>query len=333
MKAIVAPTPGDESALIFVDRETPKPAADEVLISVAATALNRADVLQRQGHYPPPAGVTDILGLECAGVVSAVGSAVTTHSPGDRVCALLPGGGYAEQVSVPAGQVLPVPTGMSLTDAASLPEGLCTVWSNLSLVAGLQSSETVLIHGGAGGIGTFALQVSRHLGATVITTVGSDEKGELCKSIGADQVINYRTENFVEVVKKVTDGQGVNVVLDIIGAKYLADNVRALGTGGRLVVIGLQGGVKAELNLGSLLMKQGSIYGTSLRASTLAYKAQLVADVHARLWPAVQNGTIRPLVDRILPWEEVQKAHRLMANSDHCGKIVLTVDASATTQP
>lgn len=332
MKAIVAPVAGDESALVFIDREDPIPAEDGVVISVAATALNRADVLQRQGHYPPPPGVTDILGLECAGVVSSVGSAVTAYSPGDRVCALLPGGGYAEQVSVPAAQVLPVPAGMSLTDAAALPEGLCTVWSNLSLVAGLQANERVLIHGGAGGIGTYAIQVARRLGATVITTVGSGDKEDLCKSLGADYAINYRDDNFAEIVQRITDGQGVDVVLDIIGAKYLADNVRSLATGGRLVVIGLQGGVKAELNLAALLMKQGSINGTSLRSSSLEYKARLVADVRARLWPSLENGTLRPLVDRVLPWEEVQAAHRLMAESGHCGKIVLAVESSAAPQ-
>lgn len=326
MQAVVAPTSGDESVLVFEERPKPHPEAHEVCIRVVATALNRADVLQRQGHYPPPPGVTDILGLECSGVVSQVGSQVHQFSPGDRVCALLAGGGYAEEVAVPATQVLPLDDHISFTTGAALPEGLCTVWSNLVSVGQLSEGHTALIHGGAGGIGTFALQVARTLGASVITTVGSENKAQLCQSLGADHTINYRQESFGERVAEITQGRGVDVILDIMGAKYLADNVRSLATGGRLVVIGLQGGVKADLNLAALLMKQATISGTSLRASTLTHKAQIVADVHKHLWPHLADGSLKVHIDHVLPWTHVQQAHRLMQDSSRSGKIVLTVD-------
>lgn len=328
MQAIVADTPGDESVLAFQERPAPTPQPHEVIISVAATALNRADVLQRQGHYPPPAGATDILGLECSGVIKQVGSDVDGFSPGDRVCALLVGGGYAEEVAVPAAQVFPLPPSVSFTHGAALPEGLCTVWSNLVNAGKLSAGETLLIHGGAGGIGTFAIQIARLLSATVITTVGSEPKAELCRALGAHHTINYREDVFRDVVADVTQGAGADVILDIMGAKYLGDNVRSLASGGRLVVIGLQGGVKGELNLAALLMKQASISGTSLRASSLSYKSQMVTEVHKHLWPHIITGKLKAHIDHVLPWTEVQQGHQLMQDPSRSGKIVLQINTT-----
>jgi putative PIG3 family NAD(P)H quinone oxidoreductase len=324
MRAVIAPDPGGLEALVVADLPDPTPGPGEVVVAVSGTAVNRADTMQRQGFYPPPPGASDVLGLECSGTISAVGEGVDGWAVGDEVCALLAGGGYAEQVLVPAGQVMPVPAGVELVTAGALPEVACTVWSNVFMIAGLQPDETLLVHGGAGGIGTFAIQLAHALGARVITTAGSQEKLDVCRSLGADVTINYREQDFVEEVAKATDGKGVDVILDNLGAKYLARNVEALATEGRLVVIGLMGGAKAELDLGVLLRKRGAVIATSLRARPAEEKAAICASVVEHVWPLVADGSVRTLVHTSIPLAEVREAHRIMEASDHIGKIVLT---------
>ncbi|MGN6132589.1 MAG: NAD(P)H-quinone oxidoreductase [Nocardioidaceae bacterium] len=324
MRAVTAPQPGGPEALVVSELPDPAPAPGEVVIDMAATAVNRADTLQRQGFYPPPPGASDVLGLECSGVVSAVGDGVSEWAVGDEVCALLAGGGYAEKVLVPAGQVMPVPEGVDLVTAGALPEVACTVWSNVFMVAGLQSDETLLVHGGAGGIGTMALQVAHALGARVLATAGSPDKLELCRSLGADVAISYKEQDFVEEVKAATDGRGADVILDNMGAKYLGRNVDALATEGRLVIIGMQGGSKGELDIGKLLRKRGAVIATTLRARPVEEKAAICASVVEHLWPLVANGTVRPVVHTRLPLDQAGEAHRMMEAGDHVGKIVLT---------
>jgi len=324
MRAVTAPEPGGLEALVLTERPDPEPGAGEVVLDMRATAVNRADTMQRQGHYPPPPGASDVLGLECSGVISAVGDGVEGWSVGDEACALLAGGGYAEKVLVPAGQVMPVPDGVDLVAAGALPEVACTVWSNVFMIAGLRQGETLLVHGGGGGIGTFAIQLAHALGARVVTTAGSEEKLEVCRSLGADVAVNYKEQDFVAEVKAATDGRGADVVLDNMGAAYLSRNVDALATEGRLVVIGLQGGTKAELNLGALLAKRGAVIATSLRARPVEDKAAICASVVEHVWPLVADGSVRTLVHATLPLEEVREAHRIMDASDHTGKIVLT---------
>ena len=324
MRAVIAPDPGGLEALVVADLPDPTPGPGEVVVTVSGTAVNRADTMQRQGFYPPPPGASDVLGLECSGTISAVGEGVDGWAVGDEVCALLAGGGYAEQVLVPAGQVMPVPAGVDLVTAGALPEVACTVWSNVFMIAGLQPDETLLVHGGGGGIGTFAIQLAHALGARVITTAGSQEKLDVCRSLGADVTINYREQDFVEEVAKATDGKGVDVILDNVGAKYLARNVEALATEGRLVVIGLMGGAKAELDLGALLRKRGAVIATSLRARPAEEKAAICDSVVEHVWPLVADGSVRTLVHTSIPLAEVREAHRIMESSDHIGKIVLT---------
>ena len=324
MRAVIAPVPGGPEALVVTDLPDPQPGPDEVVIDMTATAVNRADTMQRQGFYPPPPGASDVLGLECSGVVSAVGEGVESWSVGDEVCALLAGGGYGEKVLVPAGQVMPVPEGVDLVTAGALPEVAATVWSNLFMIAGLQQGETLLVHGGGGGIGTFAIQLAHALGARVITTAGSQEKLDACRALGADVTINYKEQDFVEEVAKATDGAGVDVILDNMGAKYLPRNVEALATEGRLVVIGLMGGAKGELDLGLLLRKRGAVIATSLRARPVEEKAAICASVVEHVWPLVADGSVKTLVHTTLPLEEAREGHRIMESSDHIGKIVLT---------
>ena len=317
--------PGGPEVLRLSDASDPQLGSGDVLIDVVAAGVNRADLLQRQGHYPPPPGASPVLGLECSGRISALGPEVDRWSVGDEVCALLTGGGYAERVAVPAGQALAVPRGVSLIDAAALPEAAATVWSNLVMAAHLSPGESLLIHGGGSGIGTMAIQIARMRGALPIVTVGSDRKAEACRALGAEVVINHRDEDFVEVVRETTDGRGVDVVLDIIGAKYLTANLRALASDGRLVIIGLQGGGKAELDLGRLLSRRLSVMGTTLRSRPATDKADIVREVRAQLWPAVADGTVRPVIDRILPWHEAAEAHRLLERGESIGKVVLQV--------
>ncbi|QWZ07581.1 NAD(P)H-quinone oxidoreductase [Nocardioides panacis] len=324
MRAVIAPDPGGLEALVVTDLPDPKPGPGEVVIDMTATAVNRADTMQRQGFYPPPPGASDVLGLECSGVVSAVGEGVDAWSVGDEVCALLAGGGYGEKVLVPAGQVMPVPEGVDLVTAGALPEVAATVWSNLFMIAGLQQGETLLVHGGGGGIGTFAIQLAHALGARVVTTAGSQEKLDACRALGADVTINYKEQDFVEEVMKATDGAGVDVILDNMGAKYLPRNVEALATEGRLVVIGLMGGAKGELDLGLLLRKRGAVIATSLRARPVEEKTAICASLVEHVWPLVADGSVKTLVHATLPLEEVREAHRIMEASDHIGKIVLT---------
>lgn len=323
MKAITIPEFGDADALVPADVDAPEPAAGQVRLRVAAAGVNRADVMQRMGFYPPPQGASHLPGLEVSGTVDALGDGVGDWSVGDEVCALLDGGGYAEQVCVPATQVLPVPAGISLVDAAALPEVACTVWSNLVMTAGLRRGQTLLVHGGSSGVGTMAVQVAHELGARVAVTAGSAEKLAFCRDLGADVLVNYREQDFVEVVREATDGRGVDVILDNIGAKYLGRNVDALATDGRLVVIGLMGGRKGELDLGTLLAKRAGVVATSLRARPVAEKAEIVAAVREHVWPMVAAGSVRPIVHSRHPLEQASAAHAEMEASGHIGKILL----------
>jgi putative PIG3 family NAD(P)H quinone oxidoreductase len=319
MHAIVIEKPGGPEALVWTEVSDPSPQQGEVVVDVTAAAVNRADVSQRQGNYPPPPGVSPYPGLECSGVITALGPGVTGHSVGERVCALLAGGGYAEQVAVPVGQLLPVPRGLSLQEAAALPEVACTVWSNVVDIARLRKGETLLVHGGGGGIGTFAIQLGKALGATVIVTARAQKHDQL-KALGADHMIDYSTADFVAETQALG---GADVILDIIGAKYLSRNVEALKPDGRVAIIGMQGGRKGELDLGALMMKRGSVSATSLRARPVADKARIVRGVRDRVWPLVDAGDIRPIIDRSLPMADAAAAHRRMESSDHLGKIVL----------
>ncbi len=322
MRAVVTTGPGDASVLSVGEVAEPLPGAGEVLVEVVATAVNRADTLQRQGFYPPPPGASDVMGLECSGRIVALGEGVEGWSVGDEVCALLAGGGYAARVAVPVGQVMPVPGGVSLIEAACLPEVAATVWSNVFMTAHLQKGERFLVHGGAGGIGTMAIQLAAARGAEVFTTAGSPEKLELCRSLGASHAIDYREDDFVEVL---TEAGGADVILDNMGAKYLGRNVTALATGGRLVIIGMQGGSKGELDISALLRKRASVTATSLRARPLAEKAAICCGVVETVWPLVAAGAIRPIVETVLPLEDVGRAHRAMEEGGHAGKFVLTL--------
>lgn len=324
MQAITIPEPGGPEALVPTTVDALEPRAGEVLVDVAAGGVNRADVMQRMGHYPPPPGESDVPGLEVSGTVAAVGEGVEGWSVGDEVCALLAGGGYAEQVRVPAGQVLPVPNGLSLVEAAALPEVVCTVWSNVFLTANLQPGETLLVHGGSSGIGTMAIQLAREVGARVAVTAGSQAKLDACRELGAEVLVNYREDDFVAAVREATDGHGADVVLDNMGAKYLGRNVDVLAPNGRLVVIGLQGGRKGELDLGALLAKRAAVIATSLRARPEAEKATIVAAVREHVWPLVEAGRVRPVVHATYPLADAADAHRALEESGHIGKILLT---------
>src|ERR687890_334454 len=326
MRAVTISEPGGPEVLGWGEVPDPVLRPGEVLVDVVATAVNRADLLQRAGFYPPPPGASEILGLECSGIVSEVGEGVTGWSVGDEVCALLSGGGYAERVAVPAGQLLPRPAGVELATAAALPEVVCTVWSNVFMLAGLRRGDTFLVHGGSSGIGTMAIQLAARAGARVFTTAGTQAKLDVCRELGADVAINYRDEDFVERVRAETDGRGVDVVLDNMGAKYLGRNIDALAVGGRLVVIGMQGGTKAELDLGKLMGKRGSVHATTLRsrpATGPGGKAEIVAAVRHDVWPDVERGVVRPIVDRRLPMSRASEAHAVVEASEHIGKVLL----------
>ncbi|HEY5853985.1 MAG TPA: NAD(P)H-quinone oxidoreductase [Aldersonia sp.] len=329
MYAITIEEPGDPDVMKWRSGHPDlAPGHGEVLIDVAATAVNRADLLQRQGRYPPPPGASEILGLECSGVVAQIGDGVTRWRPGDEVCALLSGGGYAEQVVVPATQVLPVPAGLDLHAAAALPEVACTVWSNLVMGANLHSGQLLLMHGGGSGIGTHAIQVARARGAVVAVTAGSQYKLDRCRDLGATVLINYRHEDFVEQVRAATGGRGADVVFDNMGAAYLERNVEALAPDGQLIVIGMQGGIKAELNLNTLLRKRGTIRATALRGRPTtgrSSKAEVVAEVVEHLWPLVAEGTVQPVIAAELPITEAPEAHRMLDSAETVGKVVLRV--------
>lgn len=303
----------------------PEPGEGEVLVEVVASAVNRADILQRQGFYDPPPGASRYPGLECSGRVAALGPGVSGWSVGDEVCALLSGGGYAEKVLVPAGQLLPVPEGVELRQAAALPEVVCTVWSNVFMIAHLRPGETLLVHGGSSGIGTMAIQLAKAVGAKVAVTAGTKEKLDRCAELGADILVNYKEQDFVEEIARATDGAGADVILDNMGAKYLDRNVQALAVNGRLAIIGMQGGIKGELNIAALLNKRAAISATSLRARPLGEKAAIVAAVREHVWPLLAAGHVRPVVDREVPMSDAAAAHRVVEESGHMGKVLLVV--------
>jgi putative PIG3 family NAD(P)H quinone oxidoreductase len=325
MRAITIPTPGDADALVLDEVPTPEIGEDEVLVTVAAAGVNRADLMQRQGFYPPPPGAPAYPGLEISGTISALGSAVTGWAVGEQVCALLVGGGYAEEVAVPVAQLLPVPAGISLVDAAALPEVVCTVWSNVFMTANLQPGQTLLVHGGSSGIGTMAIQLAREVGARIAVTAGSPEKLAACSDLGAEILVNYRDQDFVEVLTEATGGRGADVILDNMGAKYLARNVKVLAVRGRLVIIGLQGGVKAELDIGVLLRKSAAVIATSLRGRPASEKAAIVAAVREHVWPLVESGRVKPVVDRTFTLAQAPDAHRVLEAGGNIGKVLLTL--------
>ena len=318
MRAVTLPSYGGPEVLTVADVPDALAGPGEVLVDVTATAVNRADLLQRQGFYHPPPGASLYPGLECSGVISALGDGVSRWQVGDQVCALLSGGGYAEQVAVPVGQLLPVPRGLSLLDAAALPEVACTVWSNVFQLAALAPGERLLVHGGTSGIGTFAIQLAARHRARVTVTVGSASKAARALALGASTAVLYQDEDFV-------DAGPYDVILDNMGAKYLERNVEALATNGRLVIIGMQGGVKAELNLAMLMAKRAAVFATSLRARPLQEKAAIVSAVLAAVWPAVSEGAVKPVIDSVFPLAEVADAHRLVEASTHVGKVLLQV--------
>ncbi|WP_030421074.1 NAD(P)H-quinone oxidoreductase [Streptomyces sp. NRRL F-5065] len=327
MHAITIPEPGGPEALVWAEVPDPAPGEGEVLVEVAASAVNRADIMQRMGFYDPPPGSSPYPGLECSGRITAIGTGVSGWAVGDEVCALLAGGGYAEKVVVPAGQLLPVPEGVGLTEAAALPEVVCTVWSNVFMVAHLRPGETLLVHGGSSGIGTMAIQLAKAVGAKVAVTAGTAAKLERCAALGADILINYREQDFVAEIREATGGAGADVILDNMGAKYLDRNVRALAVNGRLAIIGLQGGVKGELNIGALLTKRAAVSATSLRARPLEEKAAIVAAVREHVWPLIAGGHVRPVIDRELPLSAAADGHRVLEESGHIGKVLLIAGA------
>lgn len=325
MYAIVA-----ESADQLLWQQVPDivPGRGEVLIKVSAAGVNRADLLQAAGLYPPPPGASELLGMEVSGVVAAVADDVGDWSPGQEVCALLAGGGYAEYVAAPAGQVLPIPDGIDLQDSAGIPEVACTVWSNVAMTAHLSKGQFILIQGGASGVGSHAIQVARALGARVAVTAGSPAKLEQCRELGAEITINYHDEDFVARVKEATDGAGADVILDIMGASYLDRNIDALASDGRLVIIGMQGGVKGELNIAKLLSKRAGVIGTTLRgrpATGPSSKSAVVAATVNSVWPMIADGRVRPVIGARLPIQQAAEAHRLLSSGQVTGKIVLTV--------
>lgn len=323
MHAIVVTQPGDPEVLSWQEVPDPVPGPGEIVVDVAAAAVNRADLLQRQGLYPPPPGAPEWLGLECSGTVAELGAGVTSLAVGDEVCCLLSGGGYAERVALPAGQAMPIPAGVDLVTAAGLPEVACTVWSNLVMTAHLQRGEWLLIHGGGSGIGTMAIQVARALGARVAVTAGSAQKLAACEALGAEVLINYREQDFVEVIAAETGGRGVDVILDNMAAKYLERNISSLAAGGRLVIIGMQGGVTGEIDLGSLLRRNGTVHATTLRGRTPEQKAEICAQVERHVWPWIAAGIVKPVVDRVMPLTDAADAHRALEDGGVTGKIIL----------
>ncbi|WP_327718195.1 NAD(P)H-quinone oxidoreductase [Streptomyces sp. NBC_00490] len=326
MRAITIPEPGGPEALVWDEAPDPVPGEGEVLVEVVASAVNRADILQRQGFYDPPPGASPHPGLECSGRVVETGPGVSGWAVGDEVCALLSGGGYAEKVVVPAGQLLPVPKGVDLRQAAALPEVTCTVWSNVFMISHLRPGETLLVHGGSSGIGTMAIQLAKAVGAKVAVTAGTKEKLDHCAGLGADILVNYREQDFVAEVKQATGGAGADVILDNMGAKYLDRNIQTLAVNGRLAIIGMQGGIKGELNIAALLGKRAAISATSLRARPPAEKTAIVAAVREHVWPLLDGGHVRPVVDREIPMSDAAAAHRVVEESGHVGKVLLVVE-------
>lgn len=325
MTVIEIREPGGPEVLVPANRPMPKPGTGEILIKTAAAGINRPDVMQRTGNYPPPPGASDIPGLEVAGTVAAIGDQVTGWSIGDPVCALLPGGGYATYCLAPAPQCLPVPEGLTMIEAAALPETLFTVWDNLFTRGGLSKGETVLIHGGSSGIGTTAIQLARAFGARVFVTAGSAEKCRACEELGAERAINYQEEDFVAVMKDITGGKGVDVVLDMVAGDYVGRNLNVLGRGGRLVQIAVQKGTKAEIAVHLIMIKQIVFTGSTLRPRSVEEKAVIARSLAENVWPLIEAGSVKPLIHSTYPLENASEAHALMDSSAHIGKIVLTV--------
>ena len=321
MRAIAVTEPGGPEVMVVGEQPVPQVNGGELLVKVAAAGVNRADCMQRRGDYPPPPGVSEILGLEVSGTVAALGEGVSGWQVGDPVCALLAGGGYAEYCAVPAPQCLPAPVGVDLVDAAALPEVALTVWTNVFERGGLMPGETLLVHGGSSGIGTMAIQLASALGATVFVTAGSIEKCDACEALGAARAFNYREVDFVEAVRSVAGG--VDVVLDMVGGPYLESNLSLLNLDGRLVIIALMGGARAEINLATLMRRRLIVTGTTLRARTIEEKGAVVDAVRARVWPLVESGRVRPVIHRRLRWSEAADAHRVMEASTHIGKLLL----------
>ena len=323
MFAITQKDFGGPETLVWDKVADPRPEPGEVIIDITSTAVNRADLLQREGNYPPPTGATDILGLECAGTIVSVGAALTMDRIGERVTALLNGGGYAQKVAIPLGQVMSVPEGVSILDAGALPEVACTVWSNLTKVLQLREASTILIHGGGSGIGTFAIQVAKVLGAKVAVTAGSQEKLNTCASLGADILINYKEQDFVDVIRDTWGG--TDTILDNMGASYLSKNVEALKRNGHLAIIGMQGGTKGDFQIDQLLRKNGTITATSLRGRPEPEKSMICREVEKIVWPWITDGTIKQVIDRIVPIEGAGDAHKILEAGEVTGKIVLQV--------
>ena len=323
MFAITQQSPGGPETLTWEKVPDPTPGPNEVIIEIAASAVNRADVLQREGSYPPPPGCSDTIGLECSGTIQSVGAALTLDRIGERVTALLAGGGYATRVAVPIGQVMSVPEGVDLVTAGALPEVTCTVWSNLVHVAKLREGEVILIHGGGSGIGTMGIQIARELGARVAVTAGSQRKLDACAALGADILINYNEQDFVEVMKDETGGRGADVILDNMGAKYLMRNIDALNRNGRQVTIGMQGGVKGEVDISAMLRKNVGLFATSMRGRPDSEKATICREVEKHVWPWIEAGEVKPVVDRVMPMPEAGAAQALLESGDVIGKIAL----------
>lgn len=330
MHAITVSEPGGPDVLQWTEVPDPVAGPGEVVLDVVASAVNRADIMQRQGHYPPPPGASEIIGLECSGRIASLGEGVTGWNVGDEVCALLAGGGYAEKVAVPAAQLLPIPAGVDIVTAAGLPEVACTVWSNIVGAGRLSSGETFLIQGGSSGIGTHAIQVAKALGARVAATAGAPDRLERCRELGADIVIDYHDDIPAEL-KKATDGHGADVILDNMGAKGLAANLDSLAMDGRLLIIGFQGGVTAEVNLGALMAKRGSVTSMGLRARPVEGpngKAVVVAGVREQVWPMIADGRVQPITHGSVPMRDAGKAHALFDEGGVIGKVLLTTDAT-----
>ena len=325
MIAIEIREPGGPDVLVPVERQTPVPAAGEVLIKVAAAGVNRPDVFQRLGRYPPPPGVTDIPGLEVSGIITEVASGAGSFRVGDAVCALVAGGGYAEYCVAPAPQCLPAPRGLELVDAAAIPETFLTVWTNVFERGRLQAGESILVHGGSSGIGTTAIQLARSFGARVFATAGSADKCAACERLGAERCINYRDADFVSEIRELTAGRGVDVVLDMVGGAYFARNVDALATEGRLVEIATLQGAKAELNIQTIMQRRLTITGSTLRARPIADKGAIAASVHRHVWPLIESGAVKPIVYARFPLRDASAAHRVMESSAHIGKLVLLI--------
>jgi len=328
MKAIIITQPGAAEVLQVVERPIPAFTADEVLVKVLAAGVNRPDVAQRKGHYPPPAGApVDIPGLEIAGIITQTGANVSRWKVGDKVCALVIGGGYAEYCNVPAGQCLPIPDNLSVTEAASLPETFFTVWSNVFDRAKLQPGETLLVHGGSSGIGVTAIQMAKALGSTVYVTAGSDDKCQFCEALGADKAINYKQEDFSEAINRLTNGKGVDVVLDMIGGDYTPLNLKSLADEGRLVMINTMKGKDVQVDLSMVMRKRLTITGSMLRSRDTSFKTAITEKLEKNIWPLLRSGQIKPVIYKVFPAGEAARAHALMESSSHMGKIILEFDS------